>query len=68
MIKFFTIALSAILLLSCNNETQKGKFTVAGEIKNMPDQDVYLEELYFSQKDPLVLDSAKMKNGKFTVA
>lgn len=68
MIKLLTIALSALLLFSCNNETQKGKFTVTGEIKNMPDQDIYLEELYFSQKDPLVLDSAKMKNGKFEVA
>jgi len=67
MIKLFTIAVSTVILFSCNNDTQKGKFTVSGELKNAPDQKIYLEELYFSQKDPAVLDTAEIKNGKFSV-
>ncbi len=65
--RLFTIALSAVILCSCNNETQKGKFTVSGELKNAPDQKIYLEELYFSQKAPAVLDTAGLKNGKFSL-
>ncbi|MBC7889919.1 MAG: AhpC/TSA family protein [Ferruginibacter sp.] len=68
MIKLFTIVVSAVVLFSCNNETQKGKFTVSGELKNVPDQKIYLEELYFSQKEPTVLDTAEIKNGKFSVS
>ncbi|MEP7143209.1 MAG: TlpA disulfide reductase family protein [Ferruginibacter sp.] len=68
MIKFFTIGVCTIILLSCNNEAQKGKFTVSGELKNAPDQHIYLEELYFSQKDPVVLDTAEIKNGRFSLA
>ena len=68
MTKFFTIVVSAVFLLSCNNEPQKGQFTVAGELKNAPDQKIYLEELYFSQKDPAVLDTADLKNGRFTLS
>jgi len=40
---------------------------VTGELKNTPDQKIYLEELYFSQKDPAVLDTAEIKNGKFSL-
>ena len=67
-IRHFIIAASACLLFSCNNQTPKGTFTVNGEIKNVPDQKIYLEELYFSQKDPVVLDTADIKKGKFTVS
>jgi hypothetical protein len=61
------VAVTSFVLLSCNDELQKGKFTVSGELKNAPDQQVYLEELYFSQKDPTVLDTGEIKNGKFSV-
>jgi peroxiredoxin len=67
MIKFFTIAVCSAILFSCNNDIQKGKFTVSGELKNAPDQHIYLEELYFSQKDPVVLDTAEIKNGRFSL-
>ena len=63
----FTVV-SAVILLSCNNESQKGKFTVTGELKNAPDQKIYLEELYFSQKNPTVLDTAEIKGGKFSIS
>ncbi|MEO5891992.1 MAG: TlpA disulfide reductase family protein [Ferruginibacter sp.] len=65
MIKFFAIVMSSVVLFSCNNDKQKGSFTVSGELKNVPDQHIYLEELYFSQKDPVVLDTAEIKKGKF---
>lgn len=64
------IALLALLvvLFSCNSDDAKDKFTVMGEIKNLPDQKIYLEELYFSQRNPEVLDTAEVKNGKFELA
>ncbi len=52
---------------SCNNKTENGRFTLAGELKNAPDQKIYLEQLFFSQKDPEVLDTAAIKNGKFSL-
>ena len=52
---------------SCNNKTENGRFSLAGELKNAPDQKIYLEQLFFSQKDPEVLDTAAIKNGKFTL-
>jgi len=61
------VALAAILF-SCNDNAEKGKFTVNGEVKDAADQKVYLEELFFSQKDPEVLDTADLKNGKFSIS
>ncbi len=57
-----------IILFSCNSAGDKNKFTVNGQFKNAPDQKIYLEELYFSQKDPEVLDTAEIKNGKFILS
>lgn len=68
MNKNFLIACLIILFCSCNRETIPGKFTVSGEIKNLPDQKIYLEEVYFDQKSPSVLDTNMMKNGKFKVS
>jgi peroxiredoxin/predicted small lipoprotein YifL len=67
MKKIFSLLTVAIILFSCTNAGDKGKFTVNGQVKNVPDQKVYLEELYFSQKDPEVIDTADVKNGKFTL-
>ncbi len=61
-------AILAVLLFSCNNSADKGKFSVTGQLKNAPDQKIYLEELFFSQKDPEVLDTAEIKNGTFRLA
>lgn len=68
MKKILTLATSLVILVSCSPSAQKGQFAVSGELKNVPDQQVYLEELYFSQKDPAVLDTAEIKNGKFSLA
>src|SRR5689334_13793697 len=68
MKKIALIICTAVSLAACTNkETAKGKFTVNGEIKNLPDQKVVLEQLYFSDKNPEVLDTAEIKNGKFSV-
>ena len=67
MKKLFAKAAFAAMLFSCNNNADKGKFTLSGELKALPDQKIYLEELYFSAKQPEVLDTGEIKNGKFTL-
>ena len=64
---FVAIAISTVLF-GCNNANEKGRFTVTGELKNIPNQQVYLEELYFSQQDPQVLDTSEIKDGKFKIS
>ncbi|MGG9964699.1 redoxin domain-containing protein [Ferruginibacter sp. SUN106] len=66
MKKILSLLSLSVLLFSCANEGDKGKFTVNGQVKNAPDQKIYLEELY-SQKDPEVIDTADVKDGKFTL-
>ncbi len=68
MNQFLKICFAAIILAGCKGSASTGKFTLTGDIKNLPDQDVYLEQLYFSDTQPEVLDTAAVKNGKFTVA
>jgi peroxiredoxin len=68
MKKILAVAAWVVILLSCNNNSEQGKFTITGEIKNAPDQKIYLEELFFSDKDPEVLDTAEIKNGHFSIA
>ena len=60
------IAVSSAML-ACNNKEEKGKFTLEGNIKNLEDQQVYLEQLFFTQQQPQVLDTGVIKNGKFEV-
>ena len=68
MKKLFPAAVIAAVLFSCNPSASKGKFTLSGELKSAKDQKIYLEELYFSEKQPEVLDTGDIKNGKFTVS
>ncbi len=65
--KKLVLPAAILLLFSCNNNADKGKFTVNGELKGATDQKIYLEELFFSQQEPQVLDTAEIKNGKFSV-
>ena len=37
-------------------------------MKNADNQKIYLEQLFFSQKDPQVLDTGEIKDGKFVVS
>ncbi len=68
MKKIILVTLVTAALISCNNAADKGKFTVHGQLKNAPDQKVFLEEVYFNQKDPEILDTAEIKNGQFTLS
>lgn len=61
------ILICSVCLIACHNEKPNGEFTVSGEIKNAPDQKIYLEELFFSQKAPHIIDTAQLINGKFEV-
>jgi len=68
MKKIFPAAVFAAFLFSCNPGAHEDKFTLTGEIKSIPDQDIFLEELYFNGNEGDVLDTAEIKNGKFSVA
>ena len=59
--------MSTLFLLSCSNPENKGMFRVKGELKNAPDQKVFLEEISFSQQPPRVFDTAEIKKGSFEV-
>jgi peroxiredoxin len=65
------ILLSIILLASlaaCNQKEDNGTFTVNGNLKNIENQKIFLEQLFFSEKNPEVLDTAEIKDGKFTIS
>ncbi|MEO8962772.1 MAG: TlpA disulfide reductase family protein [Ginsengibacter sp.] len=59
--------LSVLFIFSCTSKHQNGLFTVNGDLKNAPDQKVFLEQLFFNQNPPQVLDTSELKNGKFEV-
>jgi len=65
MNRIFFISVS--FLLSCNSPEQKGLFTIKGELKNAPDQKVYLEKISFNQQPPEIFDTAEIKKGRFEV-
>jgi peroxiredoxin len=68
MTKNITAIILLLFVFSCNEKTEKGKFTIVGELKNAGDQKIYLDQLYFSEKNPETLDTAEIKNGKFSVS
>ena len=61
-----TVALS-VTLLACNNEVEKGKFELSGELKNIEDQQLYLEQIFLNGQDPQVLDTGNIKDGSFKI-
>jgi peroxiredoxin len=69
MKKILAVAVVAAILISCNNKADKGMFTLSGEIKSVPDQKIYLEQVFFNPDKPAeVLDTGELKNGKFQVS
>jgi len=62
----FFIAI-AVLLGACGNKNGKGQFTVSGKIKNVENQQVYLEMVSFSENPPVVMDTAMITDGSFTL-
>ncbi len=67
MKKIMFTALLATILFACNNKDEKGKFTLTGDIKNAQTQKIYLDQLYFNQQEPQVIDTGEINNGHFTV-
>ena len=61
------ILISAFFLFSCSPSKSSGDFEINGELKNAPDQKVFLEQIFFSQKPPQVVDTSEMVQGKFEV-
>lgn len=68
MKKLSVVLVATSFLFSCTNNTGKGKFTLSGELKGIKDQKIYLEEVFFGDRDPEVLDTGMISNGKFTVS
>ena len=67
LVKLLLSTFFFLLIISCNNNNEN-KFTIEGKIKNIQDQHIYLEQMYFSEKTSDVLDTAMMENGKFTLS
>ncbi len=67
MKKLLVIAI-AFFWMGCADKEPKGQFELSGEIKNAADQDIYLEQLFFSEQQPQLLDTGRLENGKFTVS
>ncbi len=56
---------AVLFLFACNAAPKKGTFTVDGDIKNIPDQKIFLEQISFNGMQPQILDSAKIVKGIF---
>ena len=62
------ILISFIIICNACNDKSVGSFTLDCYVKNIPNQQVYLEEIFMSEKAPLVLDTAEVKDGKFVLS
>lgn len=59
--------LAAITILACN-EKKYGVFTVSGKFKNAGNLTIYLQELPFAGRQPIMIDSTTLDNqGNFTL-
>jgi len=66
MKKTISVSLIAVTILLGCTEKKYGGFTVSGKVSNGGSQQIYLQELPFAGSEPLILDSATLKeNGKF---
>jgi len=66
MKKIISVSLIAVTILLGCTEKKYGGFTVSGKVSNGGSQKIYLQELPFAGSEPLILDSATLKeNGKF---
>jgi peroxiredoxin len=66
MKKTISVSLIAATILFGCAQKKYGGFTVSGKVSNGGIQKIYLQELPFAGSEPLILDSATLKeNGKF---
>ena len=59
------VTICVVTGLSCSQPVKKGTFMIDGDIKSVPDQKIYLEQISFSGTQPEILDSAKISAGHF---
>lgn len=68
--------LSITWFCSCSSEKKNPKekqpqsydFTISGNINNISNKKIYLQELPFSNRNPVIMDSALIKGGKFKLS
>jgi len=60
----FAVVAGSLMITSCNNES-KGEFEVMGTFSNSDIKSVYLQEITMSNGMPVLIDSAKVTDGKF---
>ncbi|MEO5501154.1 MAG: TlpA disulfide reductase family protein [Ginsengibacter sp.] len=60
-------AICICTLFSCAQKNSSGTFNVSGELRNAPDQKIFLEQISFNQQPPHVIDTADVVKGKFDV-
>jgi peroxiredoxin len=66
--KIITGLLLIISIVGCKDKASDGSFTVHGNLKNVTNQKVFLEQVFFApDKNPEVIDTADIVNGKFEV-
>lgn len=61
------VFISSLFLLSCHSSVKEGSFTVSGKLNGALDQKVYLEQIFFNQKAPQILDTSSLNKGSFEV-
>ncbi len=64
---YFLGLLICSCFISCGSPNDKKVTTILGEIKNYSGKKILLEELFFTKRNPEVIDSATVTNGKFTI-
>ena len=68
LLKNLLFALGIVLFgLGCQSD-QKPQLTIQGKLAGAEDQLIYLEELYFVEKAPEILDTARLEKGNFTLS
>lgn len=61
----FILLIVPLTFIACNNQPENYDFTIKGRLENVANQKIYLEELFFSEKNPEVVDTADIINGNF---
>jgi len=68
MQKWISLIGLLIVFSACNSKKDSADFVINGQIDNLPDQPIYLEQLFFSsQRGPEILDTAITRKGRFSL-
>jgi peroxiredoxin len=67
MNKLFVAVCIVLTFCACKETNSDGSFTINAQVKNITNQKAFLEQLYFSEKAPEVIDTAEVVDGKFVL-